>query len=73
MKSIVGQAHNKLVCNRANSSGKGPAHLENTKGRLTINIVCWHFSQLTCLKQAHAHQLVEKHQVTWKRVKEKIS
>ena len=30
-ENIVSQPLNQLVCNRANSSGKGPAHLENIK------------------------------------------
>ena len=31
MENIVGHPLNQLVCNGSNSSGKWPAHLENTK------------------------------------------
>ena len=30
-ENVVGQSPKQLVCNKANSSGKGPAHLENKK------------------------------------------
>ena len=33
MENIVGQPHNQLVCNRANSSGKGPAHWKGPSGK----------------------------------------
>ena len=42
------------------------------KERLTITIVGWHFSQLV-YGAGPAHQRVEKHQLTWKGVKEKIN
>ena len=39
MENSVGRLPNQVVRNRANSSGKGPAHMENTYKILTINIV----------------------------------
>ena len=46
MENIAGQPLLQLVCNRANSSGNGPDHLENPKKIITINIVVWLFSRL---------------------------
>ena len=42
----VGRLPNDVVHNRAHSSGKGPAHMENTENILTINIVGWLISRL---------------------------
>ena len=39
MKNSVGRLPNQVVHNRSNSSGKGPAHMENTEKILTINII----------------------------------
>ena len=45
MENSVGWLPDQVVHNRANSSGKGPAHMKNAENRLTINIVGWLFSQ----------------------------
>ena len=46
MENIVGQAHNQLVGNRDNSSGKGQLIWKIHKERLEINIVGWLFPLL---------------------------
>ena len=43
----MGRLLNQLVCNRANSSVKGPAHLENQKRKInTYYSTGWLFIQL---------------------------
>ena len=39
MENSVGRLANQVVRNRANSSGKGPAHMENREKILSINFV----------------------------------
>ena len=47
--NIVGQPLNQLVCNRANSSGNGPAHLENIKTK-DKQLILWASSSPTRLE-----------------------
>ena len=61
MENSEGRLANQVVRNRANSSGKGPAHMENTEKILTINIVGWLFSRLVCKNATHRHKTKTKY------------
>ena len=48
IENSVGRIPNQVIHNRANSSAKGPAHMENTEKILTVNIVGGLFFRLVC-------------------------
>ena len=38
LENFMGRLLNQLICNRANSSGKGPAHLGNVKRKVKLTV-----------------------------------
>ena len=53
MENSRGRLPDQAIRNRANSSVKGPAHMENTEKIITINIAGWIFTRLVWNRPTH--------------------